>query len=92
MSKIDSTQDPNNWTYIILKHKIKEHSYNEFIIKFKYLYKSLVRKKEDFWFEKKIAKKLNLDLEDFINSWQSLKKEFFEIDKNVLKIIKNLES
>jgi len=58
--------------------------------KFKYLDRSMIRIKEDFWFEKKIAKKLNVDINNFISSWQKLMEENFEIKKDVLKIVKIL--
>ncbi|OIO41237.1 hypothetical protein AUJ61_00365 [Candidatus Pacearchaeota archaeon CG1_02_30_18] len=59
--------------------------------KFKYLNKSLIRKKEDFWFEKKIAKKFELDPKEFINHWQELKKRNFKINKEILEIIQKLD-
>ena len=46
------------------KFNLEENKFRK--IKFKYLNKSLTRKKRDFWFEKKISKKLKIDFDKFI--------------------------
>jgi len=71
------------------KFNLEENKFRK--IKFKYLNKSLTRKKRDFWFEKKISKKLKIDFDKFIYYWQKLKKKNFKINKEIFKIIKKLD-
>lgn len=57
----------------------------------KYLNRAISRKEEDFWLEKKIAKRLNLDPNQLINLWMNLKDKYFEVNRDVEKIIAKLK-
>jgi len=55
----------------------------------KYLNKSLVRN-NSFWFERKVAKKLNIDKNLFVNYWYKLINKNHFLNKEVVNIIKVL--
>lgn len=74
---------------LVNKFGIHEENFRE--IRRRYVDKALVINRNTFWYEKKIARGLKINVKNFIEHWQDLRRKYFDFNeegKNILKSLK----
>ena len=74
-----------------LVDKFGIHEENFLEIRRRYVDKALVLKRNTFWYEKKIARGLKVNVKNFINYWQELREKYFDFNQEAKNIINSLK-